>query len=711
MRNKYGVENLDPTKLIEVVPNRDPETSVRFSIPVPNWLDNEGRPIFDHSRITEKEKDGKPEWRFNFYNFKDDCDQRVKIDGDGAVIIMTPPSKHADMLVAYIMNLVAGDLDTLTPENLEDILGKAHLEYNLYDFYNENRSRLDSEMDQYNATPDQHPHFGSFLKKDVVSSALFLEGSGIFEGPAASPQQFENGAFIFFDQQPVKAAKKALKLYDPEDEKTEVRAKLVQKDEFTRTRRLKKHGLENGEAIHLENIPKQGEPKPKVVIPSVIPGFREYPPEYAALQLKWIEIIREVYSLYGFAPIETHVFEELAVLLAKGDTSKEMYVVDRLQAETAKTGIKDREGLRYDLTVPMARYVAEHYHQLDFPFKRQQIGKVWRGESPQMGRLREFYQCDIDVVGKKYLSLEVDTEFPLIMHDLVQRLGLEDVRIGINNRKILQGFYEGLGMDDEIPDVISKLDKLDKIGSEGVKANLRQIGLDGQTIEKCFLLSQINKDDCSFVDEVMALGVDTPLLREGLDELSYIMRRLEVLPAGSVSANLSIARDFSYYTGTIYEGKFVSDKECPTILAGGRYDNLVGNYKEKAHLPGVGISFGLSRVFDLLTHDSLIEKEKGKITKDSRIPPGPKTPTKVLVIMDGIETLEISRNIADHLRSRGIPTEIYHDSEAKYGEQLGYANSKGIPNVVFPITENGNGPEVKNMDSGDQIPLYAWQPK
>jgi histidyl-tRNA synthetase len=426
---------------------------------------------------------------------------------------------------------------------------------------------------------------------------------------------------------------------------------------------------------------------------SNVSGFVEWLPEQRIVELQWMDQIRQAFESYGFCSIETPSVEEIEVLLTKGETEKEIYVIKRLQEDNQGDA---RLGLHYDLTVPLARYVAEHYNELVFPFKRYQIQRAWRGERPQEGRYREFYQCDIDVINNTTVPLHFDAEMPAIIYDIFKRLGIGDFQMHINNRKILEGYFRGLGIEDVIP-VIRIIDKLAKIGRDAVLSQLQaNLGLQKELALCCLAIGSIQAPDRSFVKQVRDLGVRSDLLSEGVDELEFVMDALSDLPNGVVLADLSIARGFDYYTGTVYEGKLADFPSLGTICAGGRYENLTGSFI-KRKLPGVGISIGLTRLF-------------AKLLAEKRVKIGPKSPTQVLVIFPGAKRRNEAIQTTKTLRERGFNVEMYH-TPGKQSQQLRYASRKGIPYVWFlPYGEKGH--QVKNMSTGEQevADPYTWFP-
>jgi histidyl-tRNA synthetase len=428
--------------------------------------------------------------------------------------------------------------------------------------------------------------------------------------------------------------------------------------------------------------------------PRPVSGFPEWLPEQRLVELKWLDEIRAAFESFGFCSIETPSVEELDVLLAKGETDKEIYTLKRLQGEE---GDEARLGLHYDVTVPFARYTAQHFNDLVFPFKRYQMQRVWRGERPQEGRFREFMQCDIDVINVDNLPLHFDAEIPAIVYDVLRRLGIDDVRLHISNRKILEGYLRGLAVDDATG-AIRVLDKLDKIGAAEVIDQLEALGLERHTAGRALGLAEIKTPDASFAARVRDLGVSHPLLDEGLSELAFVMNSLAHLPPGAALADLSIARGFDYYTGTVYEGRFTGYPGFGSVVAGGRYDDLAGTFINK-RLPGVGISLGLTRLF-------------AKMLAENRVTPGPKTPTQVLIALPSEESRGEVAALAARLRARGLKVEMFH-APSKLARQLTYASKKGIPHVWFPPFEPGRPHEVKEMASGEQHEAdpAAWMPR
>ena len=428
--------------------------------------------------------------------------------------------------------------------------------------------------------------------------------------------------------------------------------------------------------------------KQKIYRPRPVSGFPEWLPEQRLVEQRWMDHIRKAFESYGFCSIETPSVEELDVLLAKGEVDKEIYAIQRLQADEADKS-ESRLALHFDVTVPFARYVAQHFNDLDFPFKRYQMQRVWRGERPQDGRFREFYQCDIDVINVDHLPLHFDAEIPAAALECVAGLDIGPIRLHISNRKILDGYLAGLGIEDRVP-VIRILDRFDKIGSDGVMAALTgELGMAEDLARKAHALATIQTSDSSFGAQVRALGVEHETLEEGVSELEFVMDYLvREVPEADILADLSIARGFDYYTGTVYEGRFTELPGFGSVIAGGRYDDLAGSYINR-RLPGVGISIGLTRIF-------------GKMVADGMLKTGPKTPTQVLVALPSEERRELAAETAKTLRKRGMNVEMFH-AATKIGKQIGYASKKGIPYVWFPPFEDGQPHEVKSMETGEQI--------
>lgn len=435
-------------------------------------------------------------------------------------------------------------------------------------------------------------------------------------------------------------------------------------------------------------------------LPKLVSGFPEWLPEARRIEQQWLDIARQVFESYGYASINPSSVEEVSVITAKGDdVDKEIYALHRLKGDDQQKK-NARLALHFDLTVPTSRYVAQNYQHLTFPFKRYQIQRAWRGERPQEGRFREFTQADIDVIDNGEISLHFDAEMPKLVHKVLSRIGLDAICTHVNNRKILQGYYQGLAIQ-EPHKVISILDKLDKIGGERVLQLLQtELELSGTLAQKCLDLAQIKTFDSSFVEQVKALGVSHPLLEQGLTELKLVIDSASEIKTGQICADLSIARGLDYYTGTVFEGKLTEYPDFPTVYAGGRYDNLTGLFLNKK-LPGVGISIGMTRIFS-------------KMLKEGRLALAEKSPTDVLIINGQDNHLESLNHKAELLRERGINVEVYHDMNTKTAKQIRYADRKGIPYVLFD-GEGGKDNklvEIKSIQSGQQtaVNITEWQP-
>lgn len=426
--------------------------------------------------------------------------------------------------------------------------------------------------------------------------------------------------------------------------------------------------------------------KKQIYKPKAISGFPEWLPEYRLVEQQWLDHIRRVFESYGYCSIETPAAEEIDVLTAKGETDKEIYTLTRLQADENDKR-EARIGLHFDQTVPLARYTAMHFNELDFPFKRYAMQKVWRGERPQLGRMREFYQCDIDVIHVDHLPLHFDAEMPAVIYEALEGLDIGRIQIKISNRKILLGLLDALGIEDTIP-VTRTVDKLDKLGDEEVIRLLKsECGLHENSCKRILDLTKVKG-----VEDIRAIKADNDQMKEGIEELAFVLDQLSHLPEGAVVADLSIVRGLDYYTGTVYETRLLDIPEfTSSVCSGGRYDDLAGSYINK-HLPGVGISIGFTRLFDVLKHNGYIKT-------------GKKCPTDVLVILPQDDMRDEANRVAQALRANGNNVEVYHASQ-KIGKQIAYAEKKGIPYVWFPDLG-----EVKNLANGEQISsdANAWK--
>jgi histidyl-tRNA synthetase len=432
-----------------------------------------------------------------------------------------------------------------------------------------------------------------------------------------------------------------------------------------------------------------------VTRPAPLSGFPELLPGQRAVELSVIDRLRSTFELHGFTNIETRAAEPLDVLLKKGEIDNEVYVLRRLQA--GEGGSDVGLGLHYDLTVPFARYVLEHAGKLNFPFRRYQIQKVWRGERPQEGRFREFTQADVDVVARDHLPFHFDVEVASVMADALGGLPLPPLRLQVNNRKLIEGFYRGVGIVDPAR-VIRIADKLDKVAPDRVRSMMmNDAGLDESQADRCLALAGIVSADESFVDQVRALGVEHPLLDTGLRELQAVVAQCAGLCREGfvVEANLRIARGLDYYTGTVFEIFMDGHRSLGSVGAGGRYDALATD--GATTYPGVGISFGISRTLVPLLGRGLLTGSRS-------------VPSAVLVALADEESRPISAAVAQRLRERGIATEVAPVAD-KYGKQIKYADRRGIPFVWFP-GRDGSGDEVKDIRTGAQVSVdpSTWSP-
>jgi histidyl-tRNA synthetase len=425
--------------------------------------------------------------------------------------------------------------------------------------------------------------------------------------------------------------------------------------------------------------------------PSPLSGFPELLPAERAAEQQILQRLSAVFELHGFANIETRAVETIEQLASKGEVEKEVYVLRRLHAEAADdSGL----GLHYDLTIPFARYVLENAGKLDFPFRRYQIQKAWRGERPQEGRFREFTQADIDIVGRDHLPFHHDVEVARVMAEALGSLGLPPLRMQVNNRRLLEGFYLGIGVPDP-GETMRIADKLDKLPADTVAEMLREAGLTSRQAEQCLELATVRAGDTSFAERVRKLGVDHDLLAQGIAELTAVMEGCAGAQTDRVTieADLSIARGLDYYTGTVFETRMQGFERLGSICSGGRYDSLASD--ARTTYPGVGISLGVSRLLVPLF-------QRGLLTASRAVP------SAVLVALPDEESRGWCDAVAQQLRARGIAAEVAA-SPLRFGKQIRYAERRGIPFVWFG-TESGH--EVKDIRSGEQVAAdpAAWSP-
>jgi histidyl-tRNA synthetase len=419
-------------------------------------------------------------------------------------------------------------------------------------------------------------------------------------------------------------------------------------------------------------------------------GFPEWLPQERIVEQHVLETLQRVYELHGFSSLETRAVEPLDQLLRKGEIDKEVYLLRRMQAEEGE-GDKGL-GLHFDLTVPFARYVLERAGHLEFPYRRYQIQKVWRGERPQEGRYREFTQADIDIVDRDELAFHHEVELPLVVLEAFAALPFPAATMHVNNRKLAEGFYRGVGAADTAL-VLRAVDKLDKVGPDTVRAQLLELGLTDAAADACLALAEITAPDASFAERVQALGVTDPLLDEGLEELVRVIEAAAAAAPGRLVADLKIARGLDYYTGTVYETVLHGHEDLGSVCSGGRYDALASD--GKTTYPGVGVSIGVSRILGRLFRTGAVQASRA-------------VPTAVLVAVNDEADRTASNQVAAALRGRGIPTEVA-PSAAKFGKQIKHADRRGIPYVWFLSDE---GHSVKDLRTGDQVAAdpAAWSP-
>lgn len=412
----------------------------------------------------------------------------------------------------------------------------------------------------------------------------------------------------------------------------------------------------------------------KLVSPAILSGFMELLPQEQIVFDRMKETIENGFRRYGFWPLDTPAIEKSEVLFSKGggETTKQIYRIDKGASST-------EQALRFDLTVPMARYVALHESELPFPFRRYQIAKVYRGERSQKGRYREFYQCDIDIVGREQLAVENDAEMPSVIYHIFQELGIGAVSFHINNRRLLNGFFATLGISDS-EGVLRAVDKLTKIGEEAVSGLLREEGLSEETVGALFdflkplesnaaTLTMLDRVGAALDERATSPGT-AAAYREGLNELRLVYERMQAfgVPEERICIDLSITRGLDYYTGTVFETFLCGYELIGSICSGGRYDNLASNFT-KTHLPGVGLSIGLTRLYYQLQQAGLISSEKGEYIRALVLP------------MSG-EDLAYAIETANFLRAAGVCTQIYLEG-GKAKKKLAYADRVGARYAVL----------------------------
>ena len=422
------------------------------------------------------------------------------------------------------------------------------------------------------------------------------------------------------------------------------------------------------------------------ITPRTLSGFMELLPAKQAKLEKMMQVLRETYALYGFSALDTPVIEDAKILLAKGggETEKQIYRFQKGDSDLA---------LRFDLTVPLAKYVALHYNELAFPFRRCQIGKVYRGERAQRGRFREFYQADIDIIGDGKLDITNEAEIPAIIYRTFSRLGLKRFQIRVNNRKILNGFYAMLNLTEKSGDIMRTVDKLDKIGAEKVSTLLvDDCGLTLEQAEEILKFIAIRGTNAQVLTALEGYAGRNEIFDLGLSELKAVAQNLSAfgVPEANFAVDLTIARGLDYYTGTVYETTLLDHPEIGSVCSGGRYDNLAEYYTDKA-LPGVGISIGLTRLFYVLDEQGLLNDAL------------PSAPCDALVL-PMTEDISHAVALAESLRSAGVRVQLYGEQK-KFKQKMSYADKLGVPYVVLlGEDELAEGKcSVKNMASGEQV--------
>ncbi len=410
-------------------------------------------------------------------------------------------------------------------------------------------------------------------------------------------------------------------------------------------------------------------------------------PRQQVLMESIMQTLRDTYSLYGFTPLDTPLIEASEVLLAKGggETEKQIYQFTKGDSDLS---------LRFDLTVPLAKYVALHYGELAFPFRRYQIGKVYRGERAQRGRFREFYQADIDMIGDGKLDVSNEAEMPAIIYQVFNRLGLRMFQVRVNNRKILNGFYEMLGLSEQAGDVMRTVDKLEKIGADKVKGLLMELGVPEEKAGEILGFIGISGSNGQVLEALEAYRGRNELFDLGLDELKTVVKYLGGfgVPEENFAVDLTIARGLDYYTGTVYETFMLDHPEIGSICSGGRYDNLAEYYTDKV-LPGVGISIGLTRLFFVLNEQGMLNQERNTAPAD-------------VLLLPMVEDLSPAVELATKFRNAGVRVQLYGEQK-KFKAKMNYADKIGVPFVVFLGEDEIRDGVVacKDMKSGEQTKL------
>ena len=421
----------------------------------------------------------------------------------------------------------------------------------------------------------------------------------------------------------------------------------------------------------------------KKIEPRTLPGFMELLPKEQIAFNQMRQAIQKSYEKFGFLPLDTPIIEKAEVLLAKagGETEKQIYRFEKGDNDLA---------LRFDLTVPLAKYVTQYYNDLSFPFRRYQIGKVYRGERPQKGRFREFYQCDIDIIGDGDLSIIYDAEMPAVIYQTIQSLGFENFTICMNNRKILNGLFEALGLKEQSVEIMRIIDKIEKIGKDNVVAMLEEMQIAKEAIEKIVDFLEITGTTDEKIQALENMNLQSELFKAGVEELKTVVNYVRKfgVPDTHFKVELTIARGLDYYTGTVYETFLNEYRSLGSVCSGGRYDNLAEYYTDKK-MPGVGVSIGLTRLFYQLNELQAIKQERKSIAK--------------VLVIPMTENIEKALEIGASLRKENIPTEIYLE-EKKIKAKMKYANHLEIPYVILVGEDeiNNNVVTLKNMVTGEQ---------
>lgn len=429
----------------------------------------------------------------------------------------------------------------------------------------------------------------------------------------------------------------------------------------------------------------------KIVEPSILSGFMELLPKEQMVLTRMTDIIKKTFESYGFIPLDTPVLEKSEVLLAKsgGETAKQVYRFNKGDSDIA---------MRFDLTVPLARYVAQHYGELTFPFRRYHIGKVYRGEKPQKGRFREFYQCDIDIIGNGSLGIVNDAEIVSVIFSTFKALNIGAFKIMINNRKLLNGYFDYLNIENTV-ETLRIVDKIDKIGRENVKKELiKEVNVSEETAEAVLEFLDNSGSVSDIITKLKTYEIENETFRQGLTELEAVCENIKALGVDEeyFTVNLKIARGLDYYTGTVYETLLCDYPQLGSICSGGRYDELASNYTKQS-LPGVGISIGLSRLFYQLN-------EVGAIKYDNRC-----TPTEILFIPMS-DTVTYTLEKATEFRNAGYSVEVYMN-DGKVSKKLTYANKLGIPYAAIIGEDEMNSGvfKIKDMMSGEQFEVSSLE--